>query len=282
MSRITRYPDYDVLASAIAGGDAATIALANSMRIAYRDRCAEKGTKMILDFKSPFAHADTAPAVSKVYKNQIPEMGDATQTQASFTRVYNLAGKLIGVKLNNQIAMRMTFPTSCKLPQNTVRSGIVVWVTVNNADAAGTRSLLGWGDGTLATQRAASLILSGANALAIGMGGSSSSAVPLVTMGTVYQVAAELEIDLTTPTNSKHRIFANGAQVGTDAIVDGTAGLAQPAAAFGIGGFTGYYSTVNANYTVHRVIVEDLAASGRTMAQLVALDYKRNATRFLP
>lgn len=277
MARITHYPDYDALAAATASGDAAVIAAVTKMRKAHRDRCAGNGTKWLWDGKSPWGHPDTAPIANKVYKNQLPENGDGYQPDTQLTRVYNGAGKIIGVSANNAAVRQMIFPVSAKLPSGTLRVGFGATLTINSATAANTRMLLSWGDGTTAAQRAFGVILGATNALSIGINGREAAVVPVIAPGVRYIIGAEAVF---AGVNSIHRVFLNGAQVGADVIFDGTAGLNQPAAHFCFGGCTGYYSTANSNTTLHRVMVDDLTASNRTMQEYMTLETARNLHRF--
>jgi hypothetical protein len=277
MAKITRYADYDALAAATASGNADVIAAVAASRIAYRDRVAEAGTRVIVDLASAWGHADTTPDVGKIYKNQLPT-GDATQVAAGVTRAYNGDGRLIGVSMNNGVTRRIALPAAAKWPNDAGAAGWIIWLTIHSGSLTGTRFLAGWADSN-AGARAALLTLSATNAINLGLHTVLQEAVTSAVLGQVYQVATEIEY---AGANSIRRVYAQGALV-AEAAFDGSAGMPQPAADFALGGATGYYSTNNCNYTIHRTTVErpDLSST-RRFADLVAQEWARYQHRFDP
>ncbi|MFW8626729.1 LamG-like jellyroll fold domain-containing protein [Deinococcus sp. ME38] len=106
------------------------------------------------------------------------------------------------------------------------------------------------------------------------VGGASDPAaghIAVATAGTIYHIAMAVQIS---GADTVFTRYLNGTQVGQETVTGGTGLWAPPSAnGIGIGRYDGNGSQSAYRGTIYRLYAEDLTASGRTPAQVVAAGY---------
>ncbi|MGE5501241.1 MAG: hypothetical protein ACM3W4_04875 [Ignavibacteriales bacterium] len=280
MTILQRRTTVDVLTDATASGDAAQIAAANAMPIWQEDRVIVTGTLGCWDFKSPYCNSGAAITTSTTFANLVRGGSPITVTDATgMTQKLNGSSQLIGVRMTSTSG-KMLLPAACKPVAGQGRFGIAIWATLNARDTTKFSSLGGYGY-ALTTQNAI--------AIEIPSTGGGTNIVPYIdgnpatghayTLGSPFQIAAEY---VPNGASSVKNTFWNGAQL-VSVTYDNGGSLNIPTQS----GFTdfmigqlGSHDNTGLDWTIHRIVVEDFATSGRTMADLVAASWSAYSTRF--
>lgn len=279
MTNVRKLTGVDILAEATASGDAAAIAAATAMPTFQYDRVIVDGTLGCWDFKSISSNPGGSITTSTTFTNLVRGGSPITVSNATGLTQKTVSGDIVGINLADSAA-KLILPAACNPVAGQGRFGMVVWATIDARTVTNYSSLVGYGYATT-TQASIQIDLpttsGGANVVPNIDGGSATASA--YTLGTRFQVACEY---VPNGASSEKRVWWNGSQLAVVSFNNGGS-LNIPTQA----GFTdfmigqlGSHNNTGMDWTLHRLIVEDFAISGRTMADLVAIDWDAYQNRF--